>query len=61
VLTEARSCRRPVLYKAKGTSKWSFTFDVKLPPGAYRAQARGTDKKGNKETPRVGRVSFPVR
>jgi hypothetical protein len=61
VLTEARSCRRPVLYKAKGTSKWSFTFDIKLPPGAYRAQARGTDKKGNKETPRVGRVSFRVR
>jgi hypothetical protein len=59
-LTEARSCRRPVLFKATGTSKWSFTFDVKLPPGSYRAQARATDRKSNKETPRVGRVSFRV-
>jgi hypothetical protein len=60
-LTEARSCRRPVLFKASGTAKWSFTFSVKLPPGKYRAQARATDRKGNKETPRVGRASFQIR
>ena len=34
-----------------------------LPPGKYRAQARGFDKRGNKETPTKGRniVFFTVK
>ena len=60
-LTGPRSCRRPVLFRAKGTTSWRFSFAVRLPRGNYRAQARGTDKRGNKETPRSGRASFGVR
>jgi hypothetical protein len=60
VLTGWRSCRKPVLFRAKGTKKWSFTFKVKLPPGPYRAQARGLDRKGHKEKPLVGRRAFRV-
>ena len=56
-------CRRPVLFTATGTDRWSFRFDVKLPPGKYRVQARAIDGDGNKEDPRQGRniVSFTVR
>jgi hypothetical protein len=59
-ITPEQNCRKPVLFKAKGTKKWSFTFKLRLPRGAYRAQARGTDKSGNKETPRTGRKFFTV-
>jgi hypothetical protein len=62
-LTPTKSCRQPTLFKAHGTRRWSFTFDVPLKPGSYRAQARGYDHAGNKETPRGHRniVSFEVR
>ena len=33
LLTEERSCRRPVLFKAKGLRHWKFTFDFDLPAG----------------------------
>lgn len=63
VLTGSQNCRRPVLFSAVGTDSWKFTFPVALEPGLYRAQARGTDKAGNKETPKKGRniVFFEVR
>lgn len=60
-LTGWRSCRKPVLFRAKGTKSWSFSFHVTLPPGPYRAQARGVDRKRHKERPLVGRISFRVR
>jgi hypothetical protein len=62
-LTKPQNCRKPVLFTARGTGKWSFRFKVPLRPGLYRAQARGTDKARNKEKPTKGRnlVSFRVR
>src|SRR4051812_13162232 len=63
VLTPFRNCRKPVMFRAAGTSKWGFTFRVKLAPGKYRAQARGFDRARNKETPTKRRniVFFTVR
>jgi predicted outer membrane repeat protein len=63
VLTPFRNCRKPVMFRAAGTSKWGFTFRVKLAPGKYRAQARGFDRARNKETPTKRRniVYFTVR
>ena len=63
VLTPFRNCRKPVMFRAAGTSKWAFTFRVKLAPGKYRAQARGFDRARNKETPTKLRniVFFTVR
>jgi hypothetical protein len=63
LLTPRKNCRRPTLFRARGTRRWSFTFPVRLAPGEYRAQARATDRAGNKETPRAGRniVFFRVR
>jgi hypothetical protein len=62
-ITPFRNCRNPVLFRASGTTSWSHTFRVSLPPGKYRAQARGFDNAGNKETPRKRRniVYFQVR
>jgi hypothetical protein len=62
-LTKPQNCRRPVLFKATGTDKWTFTFPVRLPRGLYRVQARGTDKAKNKETPKKSRniVFFEVK
>jgi hypothetical protein len=50
-LTQRRNCRRPRLFRAAGTGRWSFTFRGAFKPGKYRAQARGYDRAGNKETP----------
>jgi hypothetical protein len=63
LLTPRKNCRRPTLFRATGLRKWKFTFPLKLRPGLYRAQARATDKAGNKETPKKGRniVVFEVR
>jgi hypothetical protein len=63
VLTPFRNCRRPVMFRATGKASWTFRFGVKLAPGKYRAQARGWDLAGNKETPRKRRsiVFFTVR
>ena len=62
-LTGRKNCRRPTLFRAKGTARWKFQFDVPLKPGLYRAQARGTDRARNKETPSKRRniVFFSVR
>ena len=61
-LTRPRNCRRPILFTAEGTRRWSFTFPVELEPGRYRVQARSTDRARNKETPgRRSIVSFRVR
>jgi hypothetical protein len=63
LLTPRKNCRRPTLFRATGLRKWKFTFPLELRPGLYRAQARATDKAGNKETPKKGRniVVFEVR
>jgi hypothetical protein len=62
-LTDRKNCRRPTLFRATGTRRWNFTFNLRLKPGLYRAQARGTDRARNKETPKKRRniVFFQVR
>jgi hypothetical protein len=50
-LTGRRSCRRPVLLRARGKRVWKLTLRARLPRGRYRLQARGVDLRGNKETP----------
>jgi hypothetical protein len=63
LLSPFMNCRQPIRFIAAGTSQWSFRFKVKLPPGQYRAQARGYDEERNKETPKKHRniVTFTVR
>jgi hypothetical protein len=62
-LTARKNCRRPTLFRATGTRRWNFKFALRLKPGLYRVQARGTDRARNKETPRKRRniVFFQVR
>lgn len=51
-LEPRRSCKRPTLLMAKGTTKWTFKLKVKrLPRGNYRVVARGVDASQNKEKP----------
>jgi hypothetical protein len=45
------SCRRPVLFRAKGTSRWRLTLRAHLPRGKYRVVARAYDASANKEQP----------
>jgi hypothetical protein len=63
LLTPRKNCRKPTLFRARGTRAWKFTFDLELEPGDYRVQARATDKAGNKETPKKRRniIDFTVR
>jgi hypothetical protein len=60
-ITDAQNCRRPVLFTPPAPPR-GFVFDLRLRPGLYRVQARGTDKARNKETPRKCRniVLFEV-
>jgi hypothetical protein len=61
-LTGFRRCRKPVLLRASGTSKWRITVRAsKLPRGHYRAVVRGVDASGNKEKPTKGRNIFRFR
>jgi hypothetical protein len=50
-LTPRRSCRRPILFTARGRTRWTFAKTLHVPPGNYRAVVRATDTFGNKETP----------
>ena len=59
-LTPFRSCRKPVLLRAKGTSRWRITLTARgLPPGNYRVVVRGVDASKNKERPTKGRNIAP--
>jgi hypothetical protein len=51
-LTQGRRCRRPVLIRTRGTTRWRLHVRGSLPPGRYRLVARGIDAAGNKERPR---------
>jgi hypothetical protein len=51
-LAPFRSCRKPVLLRAHGRSKWSITLTPKgLPRGNYRVVVRAVDASKNKERP----------
>jgi hypothetical protein len=55
-LSPFRNCaQRSIRFKANGTTRWNFTFDVSLAPGKYRATARGYDRLRHKETPKKHR------
>ena len=62
-LTGFRNCRRPVLLRARGTSKWSITLAPRgLPAGNYRVVVRAVDASKNKERPkRTNIAGFKVR
>jgi hypothetical protein len=63
VLTPFQNCRQPILFVARGTTDWTFTFRGTLLPGKYRAQARAYDNARNKETPKKRRsiIYFEVK
>jgi BNR repeat-like domain len=55
-LTGFRRCRKPVLLRASGTTKWRITLRPRnLPRGNYRVVVRGVDASKNKERPAKGR------
>jgi hypothetical protein len=63
-LAPYRSCRKPTLLRAHGTSRWSITLAAQgLPAGSYRVVARAVDASKNKERPAKGRniARFTVR
>src|SRR4051794_2250838 len=62
-LTRARNCRRAILLRARGTSRWTFSLRANLPRGHYRVVARALDVARNKERPAKRRniLSFSVR
>jgi hypothetical protein len=54
-LTGFRSCRKPVLLAAKGSTSWSITLKPQgLPKGNYRVVVRAIDASKNKERPNSG-------
>jgi hypothetical protein len=54
-LTGFRSCRKPVLLTAKGSTNWSITLKPNgLPKGNYRVVVRAVDASKNKERPNSG-------
>jgi hypothetical protein len=64
-LTPLRSCRRPILLRARGGSpRWTRTISARhLPNGNYRAVVRAIDRAGNKERPNKRRnvIRFVLR
>jgi hypothetical protein len=46
VARKARSCRKPVWLKAKGTSRWTFSARRRLAKGRYRVYVRAVDAAG---------------
>ena len=55
-LTKARSCKKPVFVRAKGTSNWSLSLKRKLPRGKYTIQVRARDAAGNRQSQAVKRT-----
>ena len=49
-LTKARSCKKPVFVRAKGTNRWSLSLKRKLPRGKYTIQVRARDAAGNRQS-----------
>jgi hypothetical protein len=47
--TKARSCRRAVYLKAKGTRRWRFSKRANLPAGTYVVRVRAVNRAGNRE------------
>jgi hypothetical protein len=59
---QSRKCSRPILLRAKGGGKWSFSHRARLPRGKYHAVVRAVDKAGNKERPaKRNNINFRVR
>ena len=43
------SCRRTFYLRAKGTTRWTFTKQARLPRGKYKVYVRGIDAAANYE------------
>jgi hypothetical protein len=54
-LSKMRTCRRPMLFRMRGTTRWRVSLRAQLPPGIYRLVVRAYDGAGNKERPARGR------
>jgi hypothetical protein len=44
-------CRRPILFRMHGTTRWRLSIPARLPRGVYRVVVRAFDAAGNKEKP----------
>jgi hypothetical protein len=61
-LTRRRSCRKPVVMRARGVGTWKLRVRHRLPRGRYRVAARAVDMAGNRERAAArNKVSFRVR
>jgi len=64
-LSGSRSCSRLLLVQAKGTRHWkvTFRFPTSLPRGQWRIRVLAVDGSGNRESPKIFRltVSFGQR
>jgi hypothetical protein len=62
-LTGRRPCRRPVLLRVTGTTRWRFAKRVHLPRGRYGLWVLGEDAGGNRErgSSSARRASFRLR
>jgi hypothetical protein len=54
-LARTQGCRKPVLFRVHGKTRWHLTLHAQLPPGTYRVVVRAYDGAGNKERPARGR------
>ncbi len=51
----ARSCRRPVFLRARGTTAWRLQLRGRFPRGRYQVSVRARDRAGNVERPAAAR------
>ncbi|MDX6698772.1 MAG: hypothetical protein QOE65_2169 [Solirubrobacteraceae bacterium] len=61
-VTRTRTCRRPILLRARGTARWSLSLRLaSLPRGIYGVVVRATDSAGRTEFIRRPRNNFRLR
>jgi hypothetical protein len=49
-LTRPRSCRRPIEFTARGTSRWSLRIKLALAPGRYLIRSVAVDRLGHRQS-----------
>jgi hypothetical protein len=54
-LDRMHGCRKPVLFRMHGRTRWHLRLRARLPHGTYRVVVRAYDGAGNKERPARGR------
>jgi hypothetical protein len=48
-LSRPRSCRRPLQFTARGTSRWSLRIKLSLAPGRYLIRSVAVDRLGRRQ------------